>query len=68
MLLNTPLPPLWLQELHNFHLLPKQLKHSRNKWKNRPIYTKNQSIQQVIVHILKSGASIKVQWFYASYP
>lgn len=68
MLLNVPLPPFWLQELHDCHLLPKQPKHSWKEWKNGPIYTKKQSIQQVVVCTFNPGACIKVQWFYASYP
>lgn len=51
MLLNVPSPPCWLQELHNCHLLPKQPKPSRKEWKNRTIYTKKQSIQEVTVYI-----------------
>lgn len=63
MLLDVPLPPLWLQELHNCHLLPEQPQCSRKETKNRPIDTKEQSIQQVIVHIYNPGAFIQVSDF-----
>lgn len=42
MLLNVPSPPSWLQELHDFHLLPKRPECCRIAWKMDRLHTKEQ--------------------------